>query len=331
MAQPQYVNGFITNDGATASFSSSLNITSVSRLGKGRVKINFAITMPDANYIAIPNSQHPGINVYVNTVDRNTDYCIVTSDWDVDFWFTAVYMQFDPVEPVNYIDGFNLSPNSTNPTYQFDILTGTCVDDAEQYTIKTLATKTVDITQSGLNGLDTGSEAANTWYYVFIVYNPTTTDCGVLLSTSLLSPTLPSGYISKRYIGTIRNDSSSDLIPYVSRGRGKSRGYSYISSIFSRQVLSNGNAVALPATAIDLSAFVPPTTQNCAIFVNQAGQRLVYMYTGISGAVIAQVIQGGTNSLDTFPTDTSQVIGYRNVGGGGGQFNVYVRGYTESV
>ena len=48
---------------------------------------------------------------------------------------------------------------------------------------------TVDITVSGVNGLDTGSEAASTWYYIWVIYNGTTV--AGLLSTSATAPTMP--------------------------------------------------------------------------------------------------------------------------------------------
>ena len=47
---------------------------------------------------------------------------------------------------------------------------------------------------SGVNGLDTGSLAANTWYYLFLIYNPTTSTVASLYSLSATAPTLPTGY-----------------------------------------------------------------------------------------------------------------------------------------
>jgi hypothetical protein len=72
---------------------------------------------------------------------------------------------------------------------------------------------TVDITASGANGLDTGAEASDTWYYLFIIYNATTTTTAGLMSTSATSPTMPSGYDYKALVGAIRNDDSSVLVP----------------------------------------------------------------------------------------------------------------------
>ena len=65
---------------------------------------------------------------------------------------------------------------------------------------------TANITASGVNGLDTGSEAA-IWYHIYVIYNGTTV--ASLLSASATSPTMPSGYTYKKYVGAVYNPSSS--------------------------------------------------------------------------------------------------------------------------
>lgn len=76
---------------------------------------------------------------------------------------------------------------------------------------------TIDITNSGADGLDTGSETADTTYYIWGIYNQTTSTVAGLLSTSRTSPTLPSGYTYKGLFGMTRNNSSSDLIEFRQR------------------------------------------------------------------------------------------------------------------
>ncbi len=62
------------------------------------------------------------------------------------------------------------------------------------------------ITDSGVNGLDTGSVAASNWYYYWAISNGTTT--AGLWSLSYSSPTMPSGYTYKKFIGAVYNQSS---------------------------------------------------------------------------------------------------------------------------
>ena len=61
-----------------------------------------------------------------------------------------------------------------------------------------------------VNGLDAGTEAASTWYYVWLIWNGTL--LRGLLSTSATAPTMPSGYTWKALIGVLRNDGSSNLV-----------------------------------------------------------------------------------------------------------------------
>lgn len=68
---------------------------------------------------------------------------------------------------------------------------------------------TPDITASGANGLDTGSEANSTWYHSWVIYNGTTV--AGLLSTSATNPTMPSGYTFKAYGQPVYNDSGGDF------------------------------------------------------------------------------------------------------------------------
>ncbi len=76
---------------------------------------------------------------------------------------------------------------------------------------------TVDITASGANGLDTGSEAGNTTYAVWVIYNFTTDTIASLLSTSFTigGLTFPTGYTYARLVGFVRNDAGNNFIPFI--------------------------------------------------------------------------------------------------------------------
>jgi hypothetical protein len=67
----------------------------------------------------------------------------------------------------------------------------------------------IDITNSGAYGLDTGSEATSTWYYIWLIGN-STTHAG-LLSVNSTTPTLPSGFTYKGLFGAVYNDSGDDF------------------------------------------------------------------------------------------------------------------------
>ena len=100
-------------------------------------------------------------------------------------------------------------PNATTVTLPANLI---AVDSSTGEPMKVAADTDVLITTSGVNGRDAGSEAADTWYYIWLIKQTASpfTVAG-LLSTSSTSPTMPSGYTHKRLIGAVRNDGSSDF------------------------------------------------------------------------------------------------------------------------
>lgn len=103
--------------------------------------------------------------------------------------------------------------NASNPAFQVDV----AADELQiGYIRETSFSATVDITSSGFNGLDTGSEASSTWYYLWAIAGSGQTS-GVLLSTSLTSPTLPANYTEKYLISAIYNTSGGDFRDFSQR------------------------------------------------------------------------------------------------------------------
>jgi hypothetical protein len=115
---------------------------------------------------------------------------------------------------------------------------------------------------AGANGLDTGAEAASTWYYAWVIYNPTTGTVAGLFSTSATAPTMPAGYTYKALVSAAYNDGSSNIIPYQQTGR-------QIAYRTFRNLVTNGGAVA--ETAIALTAFVPAIAHDFRIHVRYLG------------------------------------------------------------
>jgi len=111
--------------------------------------------------------------------------------------------------------------------------------------------ETADIAASGADGLDTGSEAASTWYAVWLIAKLDGT-LASLLSTSFTSPTMPSGYVKKRRVGTVRNDASSNFLPFTQVGEL----VSYRTNSAETRLLSAGGATTY--TDVNCAAVVPP-------------------------------------------------------------------------
>ncbi|MBT6116840.1 MAG: hypothetical protein HOH66_03130 [Rhodospirillaceae bacterium] len=123
-----------------------------------------------------------------------------------------------PVALRGYIDGLILSKSAATTV---GIAAGLgCADDGETgLTLSSAFTKTFSaFTEgTGTGGLDTGSIANSTWYHVFVI-GKTDGTRDVLFSTSLASPTMPSGYTLKRRIGSVLTDGTPNIVSFTQVG-----------------------------------------------------------------------------------------------------------------
>lgn len=106
--------------------------------------------------------------------------------------------------------------NTTDANNDIDYTIGVIDhDDGSGQSLATTAlTKQLDATfVAGNNqgGLDTGTKANSTWYQIFAITNNTTSAVDYLFSTSRTSPTIPSGWTRRRWIGAIRTNSSGNI------------------------------------------------------------------------------------------------------------------------
>jgi len=181
------------------------------------------------------------------------------------------------------IDGLTLSWVDVS-TVQIGI--GMARDAGDVANIETTGTVNVDITASGLGGLDTGSEATSTWYSVWLIGGGGSV--GGLLSTSATTPTLPAGYIYKRRIGWIYNHSDDDIQAfYQTGGRERTTWWNETGANFMK-ILDSGSATSW--TVVDASARVPSTASELGLWAYSTG-----------GSASA----GRIRPIDFLPSDTS--------------------------
>lgn len=167
-----------------------------------------------------------------------------------------------------HIRGLSLRLDPTSPNNKLIIGTGNWKDDSFTYEFVETQEITVDITVSGAGGLDQGAEAADTWYYVWIILALGTTASKGLLSTSSTAPVMPEGYTCKRRIGSVRNDSSSNFIPFKQIGEESRRKYQYWENASALEVLSGGSAEVW--TSVDISSLVPTTAKLVDLVASKA-------------------------------------------------------------
>lgn len=231
--------------------------------------------------------------------------------------------------------------NSTTPNTKIDISWNNLIVGTTQ--TQQTSILTLDATTIGVNGLDTGSLANNTWYYLYAIHNGNTV--ASLLSISSTNPTMPSGYTNKRLISSFLTNNSAYFYKQVQFGDF----VYYIVDGGTFRVISNGTASTF--TTLSLGSYgVPPITQKVKVSIqvnpihNTAG---VYFPIGIrptgSGltygygpvATISQVANiqvFGSCEINVF-TNNNQQIDYKffTSPSSGGGFNLDVLGYYLSL
>lgn len=183
----------------------------------------------------LPINKQPGSVVWENTIKSKINE------------LKDEALTFDDL--LGYVRDLSISYVSSNV---LQISTGVCVSDSVDDYIVSNSTINVDISTSGVNGLDTGSVSTN-WYYLYIIKNPSNGNIRGLFSLSSTSPTLPSGYTVKRLLGVFRY-SSSAFLSFEQVSNGTFREFIYTSQQY---VVTNGQPTINVWTDLDASAYVP--------------------------------------------------------------------------
>lgn len=126
---------------------------------------------------------------------------------------------------------------------------------------------TVNLASTGANGLDTGSVAANTWYAIYLIYNPTTNTAALLAQAAGVraSPNgsatetysganMPAGYTASMLLTVVGTDGSSNFMLFRQFGRWVTTGQQTIGTLTSTQSSPTGIALypTIPAAAKEI-------------------------------------------------------------------------------
>ncbi|MDT3382525.1 hypothetical protein RNI52_34685 [Labrys neptuniae] len=110
---------------------------------------------------------------------------------------------------------------SRSGTATVGIAAGNCRNEdsgtAFNMTLAAATTKTTSAwaAGNGNGGLDTGTIAPNTWYHVHLIRKTSDGSIDALLSLSSTAPTMPSGYVARRRLGSVRTDGSSGIVDFI--------------------------------------------------------------------------------------------------------------------
>lgn len=132
------------------------------------------------------------------------------------------------------------------------------------------------INASGANGLDTGTLAASTWYYVWVIRNPTTATTAGLFSLSSTAPALPSGYTFAARVGAVRSQAASPYYLLQTLQYGRRVRYVLLagSNLTTWPTLASGVAgtwsgATYSPVAVSLASSAPPTASLVGILGSQ--------------------------------------------------------------
>ena len=163
----------------------------------------------------------------------------------------------------------NLKVSATGTNAIVTVTAGAiCLKNAsnEQIVVNSVAVAT-SLTTSGVGGLDTGASAINTWYSVWVIWNPTTSTSAALASLSATAPTMPSGYTHKARIGWVRTDANASNkypLAFTQAGNNVQLRVAAGTNVTAFPVMASGTigtygASSVTWAAIAIGNFVPTT------------------------------------------------------------------------
>ena len=266
--------------------------------------------------------------------------------------FTATSVSASAVITAGSFVGANLNrhyvnelPLSFSSVTTITLGTGSCTDSTNTVYIDHTASVDVVISTSGINGLDTGSEATSTWYAVYVVSG--TSGVGGLLSTSETAPTMPSGFTYKRRVGWAYNHSDGDIQNFIQTGMGRERSYTWFETgpDYTR-VLHNAVSSGV-RTAVDISSRIPPSA-HAYIFAGFPGSAstaaedqsqanpLAVSGSGnwfITRAQNTTIGAGITLTTQEFPVkrDDGQTVGFNYITYFSGDLTANIKGWKETI
>lgn len=235
--------------------------------------------------------------------------------------------------------GLTLSNNVSDATNDIDIAAGEAASDGTTAYLMALAaslTKRLDAAWAvGTNqgGLDTGSKASSTTYFVWLIQRSDTGVVDALFSTSSTSPTMPTNYDRKRLIGVVMTDGSSAIRPFTMNPGDDYTWTTPVADVvnFLMGTVAGFMALTVPSgvkvRAKISTSFTSPTVTNQAL-ISSPDQGVLVAGIGNNGGNIGtiQVTNGFVDADLEKWTNTSRQLRY--VAGANGNLWVWTNGFV---
>lgn len=154
-------------------------------------------------------------------------------------------------------------------------------------------------TGTGAYSLDTGIFTINTWYSVWVIYNPTTTQVAGIFSLSAANPQLSNGYTHYARVGWIRTDGGAHGYPLSFQQKGAEVRYKVAagSNVAALPILASGaeGDCTIPTwVALDWTPYAPPTINDLKLLTGSNGTNCTVMVAPNNGF-------GAWNSVTNLP------------------------------
>jgi hypothetical protein len=209
-----------------------------------------------------------------------------------------------------YIAGLKLTTPGSSAS--FVVAAGTAVDGANSYLMQIGSnyTKTTSAwaVGSGSGGLDTGAIAANTWYHVFLIANPSNNGVEVCVSLSPTAPTtgprIPVGYTVSRRIGSLLTDSAAQWTAFLQDGDR----FMLLAPV--KQTFTNPGTTAFNVTlTTPLGVRTEALLYAMASASSTAGNAVSFYISDLSLPDIAPGVSTGVFSFETYTGTTIGALG----------------------
>ena len=225
--------------------------------------------------------------------------------------------------------------NGTDTDHDIDFTAGTFqFDDGTGQAVVSALTKQIDavwVAGDGVGGLDTGTVAIDSTYHLFAIHNPTTDVSDFLFSTSVSSPTMPSGYTKKKRIASLLTEGSANIRNGVYVFDGSSS-YEFVPAV---NVLDQDGSPDLTFTDLVLTVPTGITVKaNLSCLLDEPGGTTIKMIIkdklGGSDIVVATANGSSTvqNSSPSIFTDTTGKIQIRESASNADIYQISVYSYN---
>lgn len=215
-----------------------------------------------------------------------------------------------------------------------------CVKNSsdEQHVLNNVSIPSLNLATNGVNGLDTGSMTANTWYNYGIMWNPTTLAvAGIAWLTSSVAPSLPAGYTHWGFIDAVRVGATNTRLLPLENINGDVTYKPAAGTDMPNDFVIVAAGSPPTNTAVSLQSTAPPHAASAKLAINHSGNTTGFsaVYLGPtsvpSGLLVVSTANGGagTQIRQQFESSNPYANGIYYAVGTNGTATILSRGWRS--